>query len=191
MNRKVVLGALLASTSVFGAPGWDAGPSPASQQQTLSANAPQSADTPREISSAISVAQNLAGGGSPGQAALNGASSWATGTAQSIGQKYLPTFELGFSFSENNKPVFGVLGVIPLYESKDLSNTVFSQVSSYRTDGRTTVNIGIGDRYLVANERLLLGINAFYDHEFPYAHARTSVGTEMRSSVMEFNANFY
>jgi len=186
MNRKAILGALLASSSVFAAPGWDANPQP-----TPSANAPQTENTAREISSTTGLAQNMAGGGSPAQALLNGASGWATGAAQSIGQKYLPTFELGFSLSEHNKPVFGVLGVIPLFETKDLSNTVFSQVSSYRADGRTTVNIGIGDRYLVANERLLLGVNAFYDHEFPYGHARTSVGAELRSSALEFNTNFY
>ena len=38
---------------------------------------------------------------------------------------------------------------------------------------------------------LLTGINAFYDHEFPYDHGRTSVGFEARTTVWEINANKY
>ena len=38
---------------------------------------------------------------------------------------------------------------------------------------------------------LMLGVNAFYDHEFPYDHGRYSVGLEARSTVGEINANMY
>ena len=37
----------------------------------------------------------------------------------------------------------------------------------------------------------MLGVNAFYDHEFPYDHGRYSVGLEARSTVGEVNANMY
>ena len=37
----------------------------------------------------------------------------------------------------------------------------------------------------------MLGVNAFYDHEFPYDHGRYSIGLEARSTVGEVNANMY
>jgi len=59
-------------------------------------------------------------------------------------------------------------------------------------DNRTTLNLGLGYRKLSDNKLLLTGINAFYDHEFPYDHGRTSVGVEAaRTTVWEINANKY
>ncbi len=171
------------------APGWDAADANAATPASV---VPASA-SPHDpaLASGILLAQGVAGGGSPVKTALSEASRVATDGMRAVGNKYLPTFELSFGFAQDNKPVFGILGVIPLYESKDLANTVFSQVSAYRTDERTTVNVGIGNRRLFADERLLVGINAFYDHEFPYSHSRTSIGGEIRSSVAELNANVY
>ena len=37
----------------------------------------------------------------------------------------------------------------------------------------------------------MLGVNAFYDHEFPYDHGRYSIGLEARSTIGEINANMY
>jgi adhesin/invasin len=56
---------------------------------------------------------------------------------------------------------------------------------------RQTVNIGIGNRILTMDKKLLLGANVFYDQEFPYDHKRGSIGLEARSSVGELNANKY
>lgn len=200
MRRDLVLATLLASSPAFAASAWDS-PAPLEEPASLARRseaatpsaekAPPDAPANHDLSPAINLAQSLLGSGTPAKGALAGAGNWAIGAAQIAGKQYLPTFELGLSFAENNKPVFGVLGVLPLFESKDLSNTVFSQLSSYRTDGRTTVNLGLGNRHLVADERVMLGVNVFYDHEFPYAHARTSVGGEIRTSVVEFNTNFY
>ncbi len=89
------------------------------------------------------------------------------------------------------KPVFHVLTVQPVYESDDLADTLFAQGSVFGYDGRTTVNLGLGYRKLMLDEKLLAGVNAFYDHEFPDDHQRSSVGLELRSSVAELNVNRY
>ena len=89
------------------------------------------------------------------------------------------------------KPTGGVLVVSPLSNPKDIYNTTFAQGSIFLNDNRHTVNIGLGHRILELDKKLILGINAFYDHEFPYDHQRTSVGFEARSSVGEINANKY
>ena len=43
----------------------------------------------------------------------------------------------------------------------------------------------------MADEKLLLGVNTFYDQEYPYRHGRASLGLEARTTVGEFNFNRY
>lgn len=91
----------------------------------------------------------------------------------------------------DGKPQFGILNISPWYESDNLKDTIFSQASFYNYHGRQTLNAGLGYRRMTDDERWLLGVNAFYDYEFPYDHRRASIGLEARSSVIEFNANRY
>ncbi|MBV8047154.1 MAG: inverse autotransporter beta domain-containing protein [Paludibacterium sp.] len=144
---------------------------------------------------AAGFVQNLASSQSGAQGALNQVTNLGVSAMQQTVidhiRAYLPTFELNTAFTQDGKPLFGALGVIPLGEVSPSGNAPFSQVSLFRTDGRTTVNLGIGDRQLLANERVLAGVNLFYDQEFPYNHQRASLGGELRTSVAELNANWY
>lgn len=90
-----------------------------------------------------------------------------------------------------NKTQSGLLIVAPLSDPKDVKNTFFTQDSIYHKDGRTTVNLGLGYRRLEMDNKLMLGINAFYDREFPYDNSRTSLGLEARTTVGEVNFNQY
>ena len=64
-------------------------------------------------------------------------------------------------------------------------------MSAFYQDNRTTLNAGLGYRRLAFDNTLMLGVNAFYDHEFPYDHGRTSLGFEARTTMGEINANKY
>ena len=125
------------------------------------------------------------------QDALNNASSLAVTKTKSYLETLFPTVEVSLGLGDPAKPTGGVLVVSPLSNPKDIYNTTFAQGSVFLNDNRQTVNIGLGHRILELDKKLLLGINAFYDHEFPYDHQRTSVGFEARSSVGEINANKY
>jgi adhesin/invasin len=61
----------------------------------------------------------------------------------------------------------------------------------YHKDDRTTVNLGLGYRRLEMDNKLLLGVNGFYDYEFPYGNTRTSIGLEARTTIGEVNFNQY
>ena len=104
---------------------------------------------------------------------------------------WLPNTEISIRGVSKGKPTYSILTIQPFHESNDLSDTIFGQLSLFGNDGRTTLNLGSGYRYMTPSENWLFGVNAFYDHEFPYDHQRISVGFEARSSVIEFNMNQY
>ena len=76
--------------------------------------------------------------------------------------------------------------------SEDSSDLSFFQGSLFLHDSdRETFNIGLGQRYLSNDESILFGLNAFYDYEFDYEHQRFSIGTEIKSSILDLNYNQY
>jgi adhesin/invasin len=121
---------------------------------------------------------------------IEAATDQGVGFTQSFLEKYFPTVEISFETKEGQKPTTGILVVAPLSDQKDIENTIFTQVSAFYTDNRTTLNAGLGYRRLVSDNTLMLGVNAFYDHEFPYDHGRYSIGLEARSTVGEVNAEY-
>jgi hypothetical protein len=123
--------------------------------------------------------------------ALSSINSGATGITKSFLEKYFPTVEVSLDLLESNKPTSSLLILAPLSDPDDVKNTFFTQDSVYYQDNRTTINMGLGYRRLEMDNKLLLGVNAFYDHEFPYNHGRTSIGLEARSTVGEINFNRY
>jgi len=101
------------------------------------------------------------------------------------------TTEVGATTMQNGLPIYNILLVRPIYESEDKIHTTFTQMSVFSQGNRTTGNFGLGYRQLVADKKVLLGTNLFYDYEFPYGNQRSSVGGEIRSSVGELNLNYY
>lgn len=67
----------------------------------------------------------------------------------------------------------------------------FAQGGLTSADKRTTLNIGVGQRYLSADEMSYTGVNAFLDYDADYGHQRASVGVEYKSSAFEITANSY
>ena len=115
----------------------------------------------------------------------------AVGVTKSFLQKYFPTVELQLDMFDHRKATSGILIVAPLSDPSDVKNTFFTQDSVYHKDDRTTMNLGLGYRRLEMDNKLLLGVNGFYDYEFPYGNRRTSIGIEARTTVGEVNFNQY
>ena len=128
--------------------------------------------------------------------ALNKASSLVNSKTTTVVGNFLnehfPTSEFSLNSGLTDKVRGGVLVVRPLSDPSNITNTIFTQGSLYFSDeGRKTLNLGLGDRFLTLDNKLLFGANIFYDHEFPYDHGRTSLGLEAKSSVGEINYNKY
>ena len=102
-----------------------------------------------------------------------------------------PNIEISIKGVASLKPTIGIMSVKPLYESDTLQDTVFLQTSLFSANGKHTVNIGSGYRYMTMDHAWLFGANIFFDQEFPKNHQRSSIGLEARSSILEFNFNKY
>ena len=112
--------------------------------------------------------------------------------------KYLgitfPTVETEISSGLTNSVTGGITVVTPLSNSKNIHETIFLQGSFFLTNedrNRQTLNIGLSDRFLITNEKLLVVLNSFYTQEFPYDHKRASIGIEAVSNIGEINLNKY
>jgi len=121
-----------------------------------------------------------------------------TSFIKTVTQSYLdtlfPTVEIQANSGLTNALTGGILIVTPLFNSKNIYDTIFLQGSLFLTRDdqyRQTLNVGLGERFLLMDKKLLVGFNSFYNYEFPYNHKRASFGFETRSSVGEINANKY
>ena len=183
-NSKLLLTPLILATTVAFA-NWGSDP------EEINANNVSANDEDR--AAFIDLSKMVAAGDLEGlqSQAIEAATDQGVGFTKSFLEQYFPTVEVSFETKEGGKPTTGILVVAPLSDQKDIENTLFTQVSAFYTDNRTTLNVGLGYRRMEFDNTLMLGVNAFYDHEFPYDHGRYSVGLEARSTVGEVNANMY
>ncbi len=88
-----------------------------------------------------------------------------------------------------------VMTVQPLWRSAEQDKIVFTQLSltNYRMFDRQRFagNAGVGYRQLMLDDKLLLGGNLFYDHEFRRGHHRMGVGLEAKYGPLDFATNGY
>ena len=78
----------------------------------------------------------------------------------------------------------------PWIDTEDM--LIFSQITFQEYEhNRRIGNIGIGQRWDVADKKWLLGYNVFLDHDFQRAHNRLGIGAEAWSDYMKFAANYY
>ena len=82
-----------------------------------------------------------------------------------------------------------LMAVYRLYETPN--SFFFNQTSLSNFDGRNTLNIGIGARYIFNADTAILGANTFFDYELDSAHRRVGFGGELITSLLEIRANSY
>ena len=100
--------------------------------------------------------------------------------------KYL---DFNIDAQEYLKPTFSIMSV---NEIKKLDNgTIFNQTSINTHDGDETINIGFGTRRLLNDNTMILGANAFYDHQLTESHERVGVGVEAITSDFDLRYNHY
>jgi hypothetical protein len=100
--------------------------------------------------------------------------------------------EVSIQLRENYKPDFSILGVRELKKLED--GNFFTQFSLISTeannDERYVGNLGFGTRRLNDDKTLMSGLNVFVDVDSE-ENLRSSIGGELRNSVLDLSANFY
>src|SRR5512135_584915 len=103
--------------------------------------------------------------------------------------------EVNVDALRGGKPAYSIETVQPLYQNAGKQDTVFTQLRAASNqvfdERRTTLNLGVGYRKLLANNTALAGVNLFYDIETKYKLKRWSLGGELRWNAFDLYANKY
>ena len=86
---------------------------------------------------------------------------------------------------------YSIFTVQPLYENLSAGRVTFFQGSIIALDDNETLNLGLGQRWLLNDNKMILGLNAFYDNEWDLGHERMSIGGELLTSVGDIRVNSY
>lgn len=107
------------------------------------------------------------------------------------GIRFLRKLELSGGWSPGGRPALEARTIDSLFQSAALDHTLFLQAGVVTDFSDTTANIGAGYRYQLPDSDLMLGLNAFYDRQFPIGHQRMSFGIEASTSDVTVFANRY
>jgi hypothetical protein len=113
-------------------------------------------------------------------------SSFATNNFEKM--KY---FDIEINAQEYLKPTFSIMSVTEIFSLYSDTGTIFNQTSLNTHDNDETINIGFGIRKLLNDNKVLIGSNVFYDHQFNDGHKRAGAGAEAISSIFDLRGNLY
>jgi len=97
--------------------------------------------------------------------------------------------EFSLSGFDKGKPDYSLSTIIPIF-NQDEQSAFFQGNFSTQSDIET-LNLGIGQRNLLIDNKILLGVNAFYDLDLSNSHERWGMGTDLLTSVGDIHINYY
>lgn len=115
----------------------------------------------------------------------------ATQFGEDRGIKFLRNLELRGGWSPGGRPTVEARTIDSLFQSAALDHTLFLEADVITDFNDATLNVGAGYRYQLPDSDWMLGINGFYDREFPVGHERISIGLEASTSDVTLFANRY
>ena len=97
---------------------------------------------------------------------------------------------------ESDKPSYSIDTIQPISEfDSGIKALTYIQGSVFNAENegerRNILNLGLGQRYLIEDERAIAGINLFVDYEGSSKHKRASLGLEYQRSNFSATANKY
>ena len=92
--------------------------------------------------------------------------------------------------SIRNGPEYAIRG-LKAFDQVNPNHFGFTEFGLTSDKQDATVNVGVGVRKLSDDQTVMGGVNAFYDQEAGSGHKRGSIGIELVSAPIRFNANRY
>ncbi|MHA1540128.1 MAG: inverse autotransporter beta domain-containing protein [Alphaproteobacteria bacterium] len=110
--------------------------------------------------------------------------------------EWLKRIEFQWGVVGDHTPEFSLFTVQPIKQSYNKKDTYFFQgqmayAEETINDERLTTNLGVGYRRLFAQDRAMIGVNSFLDHQSEMNHFRASIGGELRFYAFDFFGNYY
>ena len=109
---------------------------------------------------------------------------------QSLSERF-QNLEIDISDIDGEDTRFTIFTVQPLYDNPEAGRSTFFQGSIMALDDADTINLGLGQRWILNDGKVIAGLNVFYDNEWDAGHERVSIGGEVLTSVGDFRANSY
>ncbi len=100
--------------------------------------------------------------------------------------KYL---DINLGLQEHLKPTISLTNVNMISEYGN--SAIFNQNSLNLHNNDQTINLGIGHRTLLNDDKVIFGLNIFFDYAFDDSHQRNGAGLEVISSVFDLRSNIY
>lgn len=126
------------------------------------------------------------------EALFDHARSQVTNAVNSSAENWLNQF--GTARVQLNLEEQGKLGnssadwLVPLYDSP--KNMLFTQLGMRHKDGRNTINVGVGNRFTLA-DNWMFGLNSFIDSDITGRNTRLGIGGEMWGDYLKLSGNMY
>ena len=99
--------------------------------------------------------------------------------------KYL---DLNLGVQEHLKPTISLTNVNMISEYGN--SAIFNQNSLNLHNNDQTINLGLGHRTLLNDDKVIFGLNLFFDYAFDDSHQRNGAGIEVISSVLIYAQTF-
>ena len=109
---------------------------------------------------------------------------------QSLSERFR-NVEIDITDLDGDDTRFSIFTVQPLYDNTEAGRATFFQGGIIATDDDDTINLGLGQRWILNDGKVIAGLNLFYDNEWDAGHERMSVGGEVLTSVGDFRVNSY
>ena len=109
---------------------------------------------------------------------------------QSLSERFR-NVEIDIADIDGEDTKFSIFTVQPLYDNPAAGRATFFQGGIIVMDDADTLNLGLGQRWILNDGKVIAGLNLFYDNEWDAGHERISVGGEVLTSVGDFRINSY
>ena len=109
---------------------------------------------------------------------------------QSLSERFR-NFEIDIIDLDGEDTRYSIFTVQPLYDNAEAGRATFFQGGIIATDNDDTFNLGLGQRWILNDGKVIAGLNLFYDNEWDAGHERMSVGGKLLTSVGDFRVNSY
>jgi adhesin/invasin len=109
---------------------------------------------------------------------------------QSLSERFR-NVEIDIADIDGEDTKFSIFTVQPLYDNPSAGRATFFQGGIIVMDDADTLNLGLGQRWILNDGKVIAGLNLFYDNEWDAGHERVSVGGEVLTSVGDLRINSY